>query len=261
MKQCGYCGRDNQNEAAFCNGCGTELAAEIPVTTTESARRAVEPTADTLLELQRCRNSESLTELTSILDAAGITYERSSLTPMYDISKIGAGDTGDHDPVIVRVPQKEYDAARAAMESAYLKTPLPENHYLLTSTDEELAEIVGQSSEWSAFDVAHARRLIGERGIATDRIEEKRAAHLRQLQLGKAASKKLILLGCVSSILGGVIGFGIGWSLCYMKEKTPDGEFFTYHEKSRSAGEMMMMAAAVVIANLLLVLLSRLQSR
>ncbi len=162
--------------------------------------------------------------------------------------------------LMVCVPQSLYGAARAALESTYLKIALPEDHYLVASTDEELVEIVGQSSEWGAFDVAHARRLISERGIATIRIEDKRAEYLRQLRLGKRASKKLIFFGWVFLFLGGLIGLGIAWSLCYMKEKTPDGEFFTYDEKSRVVGRMMLTLAAAVIAAAVVLRLSRLLS-
>ena len=254
MKRCGYCGRDNEGEAAACRECGTEFEAAVsettsgvgmPGTTTATPSQAAEPALETPVELQRCRDPESLTQITGILDAAGITYRRSALPAMFELSKIGAGEEAE---VVVSVPRDLYGAARAAMESACPATRLPEDHYLLTSTDEELIEIVAQSSDWSAFDVAHARRLIGERGIDIKRIEGKRAEHLRQLRLGKPASKKLIFFGWFFSCLGGLIGLGIAWSLCYMKEKTPDGEFPTYDERSRAVGQKMLMVAIVVLA-------------
>jgi hypothetical protein len=248
MKRCGYCGRDNEGEATACRECGTEFAAEMPGTTTALASEAVEPAPDTPVELQRCRDLESLTQITGILEAAGIAYQRSSLPKMFELGKIGAADEAE---VVVSVPRELYDAARAAMESAYLNTKLPEDHYLLTSTDEELIEIVAQSSEWSALDGAHAKRLMGERGIDTKRIEDKRAEHLQQLRLGRPAPKKLTLFGWLFSVLGGLIGLGIAWSLCYMKEKTLDGEFPTYDEKSRAVGQKMLRVAIIAFAGAL----------
>ena len=108
--------------------------------------------------------------------------------------------------------------------------------------------------------MAHARRLIGERAIDLKKVEDKRAEHLRQLRQGRPASKQLILLGWVFSVLGGLIGLGIGWSLAYMKEKTPDGEFFTYDEESRVIGKNMLRLAATVIAIAVLLRLSSLLS-
>ena len=177
---------------------------------------------------------------------------------MFDIGKIGAGEVAQ---VIVSVPRNLYEAARAAMESESLKIELPDNHHLLTSTDEELVEIVAKASEWSAFDVAHARRLIGQRGIDFKKIEDKRVEHLGQLRQGQRASKTLIFFGWVFSVLGCLIGVGIAWSLAYMKEKTPHGDFFTYDEESRAVGRKMLKVGGTILAIEIVVRLSWLLSR
>src|SRR5689334_10826652 len=62
--------------------------------------------------------------------------------------------------------------SRAEREREYLKTDLTADHYLLTSTDEELVEILAHPSDWCGFDVAHARRLIIQRGIDLKKVEE-----------------------------------------------------------------------------------------
>jgi hypothetical protein len=259
MKSCAYCGRENLDNATRCCECGTdEFVATISPTTDDIPSQTIETAPDAPVELQRCADSESLERITRILDSVGIAYRSSSLPEIFDIGKIGADE---HSPVIISVSRNEYAAARAAMESEHLKIDLPQNHYLLTSTDEELVEIVAQSSEWSAFDVAHARRLIGQRGIDLSKIDEKRAEHLRQVRRGKRASKELIVFGWIFSMLGGLIGLGIAWSLVYMKEKTPHGEFFTYDEESRVIGRTMLkVAGAMLVAGVsvqLVLLLSR----
>jgi hypothetical protein len=259
MKLCGYCGRDNQDEATVCRECGTKLATAIPETTPEPASETAALAAAAPVELQRSRDPTILKQITELLDTAGIPYQRSALPPIFDIGKIGAGEDAE---VVVSVPRNQYAAARAAMESAvYLKEDLPDSHYLVTSTDEELIEVAAHSSEWSSFDVAHARRLMAERGIDTKKIEDKRAERLRQLRLGQPASKQLIFMGWVFSILGGLIGLGIGWSLAHMKEKTPDGEFYTYDEGSRAIGRNMLRVAVAVIAIAVVLRLSSLLSR
>jgi hypothetical protein len=259
MKSCAYCGRENLDDATHCRECGTdEFVAAIPPTTKDITSEAVGAAADAPVELQRCRDSEGLAMITQILDSVGITYRVSSLTPMFDIGKIGAGEDAQ---VIVSVPRNLFDAARAAMESENLKIEVPENHHLLTSTDEELVEIVAKASEWSAFDMAHAKRLIDQRGIDLKKIEDKRAEHLGQLQRGQRASKTLIFFGWVFSVLGGLIGVGIACSLAYMKEKTPQGDFFTYDEASRAVGRKMLVVAGTVIAIAVVLRLALLLSR
>lgn len=246
MKACAYCGRENLDNATHCHECGiNKFVAAIPPTTKDITNAAVETATDAPVELQRCGDSEGLARVTQILDAAGIAYRVSSPTAIFDIGKIGAG--GDAQ-VIVSVPRNLYEAARAALESECLKIELPENHHLLTSTDEELVEIVAKASEWSAFDVAHARRLIGQRGIDFKKIEDKRAEHLGQLQQGRRAARTLIFFGWLFTFFGGVIGVTIAWFLAYMKERTPDGDFFIYDEESRAIGRNMLKVAGAVIA-------------
>jgi len=246
MKSCAYCGRENLDNATNCRECGTdEFQGVTPPETKEIVTATAETAAETSVELQRCNDAERLERITRILDSAGIAYRRSALPEMFDLGKIGAGENAQ---VIINVSRKDYAMARAAMEGEDLKTELPANHYLLTSTDDELVEIVAHASEWSAFDVAHARRLISQRGVDLKKVEDKKAERLRQLRQGQRASKKLIFFGWVFSVLGGLIGLGIGWSLAHMKDKTPEGEFFTYDEESRIIGKRMLKVAGLVFS-------------
>jgi hypothetical protein len=72
---------------------------------------------------------------------------------------------------------------------------------------------------------------------------QERAEKLKQ---GKPASRTLLFFGWLFSVLGGLIGLGIAWSICFMKEKTPEGEFFTYDEKSRGIAKSMFVLACVM---------------
>jgi hypothetical protein len=152
------------------------------------------------------------------------------------------------DDVAIKPAADPSAVSRAEREREYLKTDLPADHYLLMSTEQELVEILARPNEWCGFDVAHARRLVLQRGIDLKRVEEKKAEHIRQLRRGRRASRKFIVCGWVFSVLGGLIGFGIAWSLVFMKEKTPYGEFFTYDDKSRAIGRTMLKLAGTMIA-------------
>lgn len=209
-----------------------------------------------LIELNRCRDAESVSETTEPLDVAKILYRVGSTAVNFDLSKIG---TGDDPEVIISVRREDYAAARAVLEEEYSKFDLPDGHYLLSSSDEELAEILAKSSEWNAFDVAHARRLAVERDIDSESIEKKKEERIQKLKEGKPASKKLLLTGWIFSFttllgwvggllwLSGLIGIGVAWSLCYMKEKTPDGDYYTYDFKTREFGKPMLFLSNVTM--------------
>ncbi len=209
-----------------------------------------------LIELNRCRDEESVEETTGPLEAAGIAYKVGSTATNFDISKIG---TGDDPEVIISVRREDYDEARAALEREYAKYDLPDDHYLLSSSDEDLADILANPSDWNAFDVVHARRLAEERDIDSLLVREKKAERVEKLKLGKPASMRLLICGWVLSCLpvtglfGGIIwlgwviaGTGIALSLCLMKEKTPDGDFYTYNSEARKVGGMMLFFAILM---------------
>lgn len=197
-----------------------------------------------LIELSRCRDGEAVAEVCAILDSAGIPYTTGSTAPNFDISTIGSGNDA---VVIISVRKHDFVAARSAMENEYLKYALPDDHYLKSFSNEELAEVLGKSSEWSPYDVAHARELAKAKGIDPAEIERLHDEKMDQLRKGKPASPALLICGWVFTLLGGLIGLGIAWSICYMKEKTPDGDFHTYDEKSRQLAKPMLIIASIML--------------
>lgn len=193
-----------------------------------------------LIELQRCKHPEAITEYTEILDKADITYRLSSTASNFDLSSIGSGQDEE---VIITVHKNQYKDARTALENEFIKVDLPDDHYLHNSTDQELIEIVGQFNEWSPFDVAHAHRMINERGIDLNKVEQEHVAYIGKLKSGRPASSLLILAGWVLTIVGAIGGIGISWSLRTMKDKTPYGEFYTYDKESRETGLYMQICS------------------
>lgn len=201
------------------------------------------------LELSRCRDGEAVEDTKAVLDSAAIPYRLASTAPNFDISIIG---TGADPEVIISVRKSDYPAARAAMEEDLIRVDLPDDHYLLTATDHELAEILGKPSEWSPFDVAHARRLAIQRGVDLDLIESLKRQRLEELKKGKPASRALMFAGWLFSALGGFLGIGIAWSICFMKERTPEGEFHTYDARSRDLGKGMLFIGCLVLVLIIL---------
>ena len=203
-----------------------------------------------LVELNRCRGEQGVADTIEPLKAAGIKYKVGSTAISFDISKIG---TGDDPEVIISVRKEDYDAARAVLEEEYSKFELPEGHYLLSSSDEEIAEILADPSGWNAFDVVHARRLAEERDIEPEKILQKKAERIEALKEGKPAPLMLLIFGWIFSGLGlfggilGMGGIGVALSLCLMREDTPDGKFPTYNNSARQQGAWMLCLTFLVM--------------
>ena len=197
-----------------------------------------------LIELSRSQDSETIEEVKSVLDEAKIQYSTGYNSKNFDITIIQGGESPE---IILKVRRSEFDKARIALEQEYLKVDLPSDHYLLTFTNEELAEVLGKPSEWSPFDVAHARSLAEKKGVQSVDIVAKSGERLEKLKEGKRASTTLLFFGWLFAIAGGLIGVLIAWSVCTMKEQTPEGEFFTYDEDSRKIARPMLRAGLVVL--------------
>jgi len=203
-----------------------------------------------LTELQQCVDEESAAELVGNLNRSEISYSRSEDIPSFDVTSLGTTGGSGNAKIIISVPSDQFSKARAAMEVESLKTDLPADHYLHQSSVEDLQDILYSEREWSAFDVAHAKRLLSEQGIETpdpDAIAAGRTAALRE---GKPASPKLLFIGWFFVFTGGLIGMGIGWSLCSMKEETPEGEFHVYNREAQATGKRMMSTGVLVIVGI-----------
>ncbi|MFT6861700.1 MAG: hypothetical protein ACJAVK_000253 [Akkermansiaceae bacterium] len=203
-----------------------------------------------LVEFFRSKDPGALKHVMTVLDEAAIAHQAISEEGGFDFTSIGSGEDFE---AFINIRTSDHTAARDALEADSLKADLPANHHLLHSSDEELMEVITHASEWSAFDVAHARRLLTERGVDSTKLEEDRAKRIARLKKGKPASKKLIFFGWVFSLLGGFMGIAVAWSLCQMKDKTPDGEYHRYDQASRQTGETMFKVAAVILVITLLV--------
>ncbi len=198
---------------------------------------------DDLVEFFRSKDPDALKHVVTVLDEAGIAHQVITEEGGFDFTSIGSGEDFE---AFITIRTTDHDDARDALEADSLNSDLPADHHLLHSSDDELMEVITHASEWSAFDVAHARRLLSERGVDSTKLEEERAQRVALLKKGNPAPKVLILLGWIFSLLGGAIGIAIAWFLSQTKDKTPDGEYYRYDQASRQTGEKMVKVAAFV---------------
>jgi len=203
-----------------------------------------------LVELFRSQDPGAIQQVVDVLDQAGIAYHLIGGEGGFDFTSIGSEEPEER---IINIRVCDHPKARAALEEDSLNSDLPEDHHLIHATDDELIEIVSHSSEWSPFDVAHARKLLEKRGVDTDKLKEKQAVRIARLKLGKPAHKRFVFFGWFFAVLGGVIGIAIGYSLWKTKDKSPDGEFFRYDEDSRSTGEKILKVGVGVALVFLLI--------
>jgi len=153
---------------------------------------------NSIVEFQRLRDKEAFEELSEIFEKAGISYKVGSNAPIFDLSTIGMERDVD---VIVSVKIEDYIRAQEAAEAYYLTTELPDDHYLLTSSDDELLEIIAAPMEWSPFDVAHAKSLAEQRSIDLNPMVQLSEEPKQQLYHRKSYGRLLIIVIVIFSVV------------------------------------------------------------
>jgi hypothetical protein len=184
---------------------------------------------------------EMAEELTRVLDEHGIPYRVERAKPPVDLA-FTADQT--HERVLFSIPPDLFVSADRAQESM---TPaegnIDEDHYLNDFSDDELIEVLHKAREWHPADVTTARRLLASRGVDIEeaKVAEQQAKHLEKQRQPIRASFALIAVGFIFSLLGGLIGLGIGWSLVSMKERDATGKtYHRYDHRSRDLGRCMI---------------------
>lgn len=128
-------------------------------------------------------------------------------------------------------------------------------HYLFEFSDEELYSILTKPDEWSVFDYQLAQKILKDRGKLIDNefLSVLRKARIGDLSKPEKSQKGAIWFGYLSSMLGGIIGIGIGWNMMSSKRILPNGDqIFSYGETDRRHGRNMLILGVVMIVVLLI---------
>jgi hypothetical protein len=124
------------------------------------------------------------------------------------------------------------------------------NHYLFNFTDEELFDLLLKPDEWSSFDVALASQLLRKRGrdISPDTLKLLRQHRVAKLAQPYDDQNIWVRSGYASALLGGLIGFFIGYHLYSHRKQLPDGRrVYAYGPKDRVHGVRIMVLGAVML--------------
>ena len=171
-------------------------------------------------ELNRSPDPELLTEEIDVLKNAGIWHDLYVPPKTFDLTDVANQKT---EATVLRVKKVDFGKAQSLIQDHYSKVPLPDDHFLHDSTDDELAEIVSNDSEWGLYDVAHTKRMLNERGVDPATVEEKKKLRIETLKKGNPASVPLLAFGWgaalfwwTTALLPGpflIVGLvcGVGW--------------------------------------------------
>lgn len=161
---------------------------------------------------------------------------------------------------VLKLRPSDFKKVNAILARQALENPhFVEDHYLQQFDARELLDVVKKPDEWTPEDVAVARRILEERGIAipdsdANKFKQKRNEQLRE---GRSGNFGWIATYLICVVAGGILvnpvfliaGIGMGWY--YWQDRTIDTEgrkFFTFEPKTRLLGQVIFYLGWVSLA-------------
>ncbi|WP_045690189.1 hypothetical protein [Hymenobacter sp. AT01-02] len=196
---------------------------------------------------QRFPNVEVAQPLLHLLYQHGIPYETKLDQPSIDPS-FAFNATSTYFLVLVR--PHDFEAVRKLEldTDETLTAQAPANHYLFTFSHDELMEVLLKPDEWSSFDVALARRILGQRG---HEVHPPLLEHLHQQRRLKMArpeprQQAWVALGYLAVVGGGILAVLIGWHLYAHHKTLPDGQQVpSFQAPDRASGLRLMVLGSI----------------
>lgn len=157
----------------------------------------------------------------------------------------------------VKLDPTEFVQAEEALENDLAdENEIPEDHYLLDFTDQELVDVVLKVDEWSTYDRHLARVILATKGkaIPEELVASIQKQRLDDLSQPASAQTGFIVLGYISNVLGGLLGVAIGYHLNTSKKTLPNGErIYVYEEKDRRHGKRMFFLGLAIFIPLVII--------
>ena len=205
---------------------------------------------EAMVTFQLLHNKAMAEEMAAVLQRHGIETDivptKQYFDPSFAFNKT--------EPEInLKMNPADFTKAREVLGSWYEARAgeVEDHYYLFRFTDHELMEIIRQPDEWGIFDLALAKRILAQRGIAIPAVAEQQAmaARVKEQEKPETISRGWIIFGYALSLLGGFFGIMMGWLLSTLRKTTLEGNRVpVYDDDVRKQGKNMMLLGLFVFA-------------
>lgn len=151
---------------------------------------------------------------------------------------------------LLKIPASYFIEAGNVIRAAVTinEEDVEEDYYLLSFSDKELQEVIEKKDEWGSYDYSLALQLLEKRGVSY--TPEQLAAiddqRLQQLSNPEKGSAIWIVIGYLSVLIGGLLGFFIGAYIIIAKKTLPDGSRMrAYSDQTRKHGKYILVLGII----------------
>jgi hypothetical protein len=149
-----------------------------------------------------------------------VFHEKQSLDSLY-------GDREFNNKFKLRIRPENFTKADELLIATIDKEidTVDKSHYLFQFSDEELIELLSKPDEWNPLDIQLAKKILKERGkeVSDSTIEVLKQHRISELSKPEQSSKVWIYVGYILSLLGGLIGIFMSYSIMTAKKTLPNG--------------------------------------
>ncbi len=166
------------------------------------------------LTFQKFNERSQALELTQILKNEGLEVE------FDDVEKnLDSNFTGNYlnEEFRVKIKSIDFEKATELLHKFYEVelSEIDDDYYLYKFTDQELLDVLKKPDEWGQIDYMLVQKILKQRGKEQnfETINTFQINRLNELKKPDSIEKKWIIIGYISSLLGGILGLIIGWQL------------------------------------------------
>jgi hypothetical protein len=152
----------------------------------------------------------------------------------------------------LKLNQSDFITADSLFEKVVTEnlSSLPQDYYLYQFSNEELKEIFTKPDEWSKQDVVIAKGILAERNVfyTDEELAQLKNNRIKYLAKPENGLNIWVVVGYISSLLGGIFGIVLGYILFSSKKLLPDGgKVFLFNRNSQLHGKIIFILGIIFL--------------
>jgi len=150
---------------------------------------------------------------------------------------------------LLKIKAEDFTAAERLLQKSEEMNPIDlEAYYLNDFSNDELMDILNHFDEWSSMDYETAVVILESRGkkIPAPELDQLKAGRLEEIRKPKQITKLQIAVAAFFILLGGIVGFAMGYNIMNEKNVDPLGnQYYTYDSDSRKIGKNIFIVGVL----------------